>query len=1258
MNLTFQKYLAVFAVLGLPLSPTASGDEKHSESQVPATAEQLQFVRDKVLPLLEARCFECHKASAEPKGSLVLSSRKAMLTGGDSGPAIVPDKPEESLLMEAVRYESFEMPPRSRMPDQEVAILDQWIADGAHWPEDLDVAAVEVTAFPLEARRQSHWAWQPISNPPPPKVRDKAWSQNPVDAFILAKLQKAGLTPAPEADRYTLVRRMYFDIIGLPPSVAQIEAFVSDPDDNDAAMAKVIDELLQSEHFGERWGRHWLDLVRYADTLGHEFDYPLHNAWQYRDFVIRALNADVPYDQFVREHIAGDLLNTPRLNPLKGFNESVIGTGFWFLCEDKHAPVDVRAEEAGKIDNQIDVFSKTFLGMTVACARCHDHKFDAISTRDYYALAGFLQSSRRETAWLDQDHAIENRVKSLKRLRADAGRVAAGMIITKDSKEELQRYALAALEVIRGEPIARAGGDAEIVFEDFEQETPDGWKITGEAFGAGTTTGNFPGQGELTGQVGLRLVNSWNRNDALKGTMQSPDFTITKSGIRFLIGGGKHPQQTCVNLVVEGKAVRTATGQNQEALLPHTWNVAEFLGKTGHIEIVDRHSGGWGHVNVDQIVFTNASEVVGARRDIGVVSAERNCDTAVLSRWVQALNNKQTTSIENPLSLPATWAQASLDSSLETATEEWKVKASRNSTDTPNTETELFANLQNGVPEGWFTTGAAFSEASRSETENATALEWRMSGVQANFADGVSSAVLSKELRGTLSSPTFELTHPEILIRVSGEACRVRLVIDGYLMNEFSELLFGGARQKLDTSGETRWLRLAGDIHRYMGHRAHLEFLDEGNGWFCLSEIRFAKAQGAAPPAETAAPGNSAIAAVIGTIDREAQLVEAWVNSVIEYPTQSTAAFLNSGLVPLNNDTKEWEQAVDLWTREATGIPTPFPVIAMTDGSPEDERIFIRGNHRNLGEPAARNILTALQSNSEISLQGSGRLQLADQLLDDNNPLVARVAVNRIWHHLFGKGIVESTDNFGVLGKLPSHPELLDFLATEFRKDGWSTKRLIRSVMLSKTYRLSSERSEASELQDPTNTLLHRANIRRLQGEAVRDAILTVSGALNTQQFGPPVPVHLTAFMQGRGRPGTDGPLDGSGRRSIYIAVNRNFLSPFMQAFDVPNPVTTTGKRTTSNVPAQALIMLNNEFVNQQAGRWADILLKSETDPAKILAKAWFQLFGRPATEPQMNAILQFAAKGTDAAGDTITLESLTEICHALLNAKEFLFLN
>ena len=291
MNLTLSKLFAVLTVLSFSYSQNAFGDEKPSGLQAQATVEQLQFVKDKVLPLLEARCFECHKASAEPKGSLVLSSRKAMLTGGDSGPAIVPNKPGESLLMEAVRYESFEMPPRSRMPDQEVAILEKWIADGAHWPEALDAAAVEAIEFPLEARRQSHWAWQPITNATAPEVGDKAWSQNPIDAFVLSKLQKAGLKPAPEADRYTLIRRMYFDIIGLPPTIAQIEAFVADPGDNEAAMAKVIDELLQSEHFGERWGRHWLDLVRYADTLGHEFDYPLHNAWQYRDFVIRAVLA-------------------------------------------------------------------------------------------------------------------------------------------------------------------------------------------------------------------------------------------------------------------------------------------------------------------------------------------------------------------------------------------------------------------------------------------------------------------------------------------------------------------------------------------------------------------------------------------------------------------------------------------------------------------------------------------------------------------------------------------------------------------------------------------------------------------------------------------------------------------------------------------------------------------------------------------------------------------------------------------------------
>ena len=327
------------------------------------TPEHLEFVRSKVVPLLQARCFECHKDAKSLKGGLSLGGRKAMLTGGDSGPVIVPGKPDESLLMEAVRYESFEMPPRSKMPEAEIAILERWIAEGAHWPEELESAGrLTVTEFPLEERRKAHWAWQPESQPKLPGVRDAQWQKDAVDTFVLSKLEAQNLKPAPDADRYTLIRRLYFDLIGLPPTIPQIEAFVNDANSDDAAMAKVVEELLASPHFGERWGRHWLDLVRYAETLGHEFDYPLHHAWQYRDYVIRAFNEDVPYDQFVTEHIAGDLMPNPRRHSTEGYNEAVIATGFWFLCEDKHAPVDVKREEASKIDNQIDVFSKSFMG--------------------------------------------------------------------------------------------------------------------------------------------------------------------------------------------------------------------------------------------------------------------------------------------------------------------------------------------------------------------------------------------------------------------------------------------------------------------------------------------------------------------------------------------------------------------------------------------------------------------------------------------------------------------------------------------------------------------------------------------------------------------------------------------------------------------------------------------------------------------------------------------------------------------------------
>ena len=236
---------------------------------------------------------------------------------------------------------------------------------GAPWgKEDAAAAGPDKPAFDLQKRKQDHWAWRPIVRPEPPAVKDAAWPRGPVDRFILAKLEAKNLSPAPPADKRTLLRRVTFDLIGLPPTPAEIDAFLKG--DASDAYEKVVDRLLASPQFGERWGRHWLDLVRYAETRGHEFDYPIPDAYQYRDYVIRALNADVPYDQFVTEQVAGDLLEKPRLNPTEGFNESILGTGFWFLGEEVHSPVDVSQDQADRFDNRIDVFGKTFLGLTVA----------------------------------------------------------------------------------------------------------------------------------------------------------------------------------------------------------------------------------------------------------------------------------------------------------------------------------------------------------------------------------------------------------------------------------------------------------------------------------------------------------------------------------------------------------------------------------------------------------------------------------------------------------------------------------------------------------------------------------------------------------------------------------------------------------------------------------------------------------------------------------------------------------------------------
>ncbi len=1115
-----------------------------AEPQFDAAA--LEFFEKEVRPILAARCHECHSGkSEEPKGGLRLDSRAAILAGGDTGPSVDLAAPKKSLFLDAINYgDLYQMPPKSKLPAREIAVLTRWVEMGAPWPaEDGATAALAKQEFDLQSRETSHWAWQPVQDPAPPVVQNKAWPRQTLDAFVLAKLEQSGLAPAADADRRTLLRRLSFDLIGLPPSPEEVEAFVRDEDPR--AVEKVVDRLLDSPHFGERWGRHWLDLVRYAESRGHEFDYDVPGAWHYRDYVIRALNADVPYDQFVIEHFAGDLLAEPRLHPTEGFNESILGTGFWFLGEWVHSPVDIRLDEADRLDNQLDVASKTFLAMTVACARCHDHKFDAISQRDYYAMAGFLQSSTyRQASFQSQG---QNR------------RVAAD-------------------------------------WESLRQES---------------------------------------RPPLLSALAASRKPVVAKLADYLLAARQVH-------------ARAAAPGSEQ------TTAVAEL-------------------------------------------AAERQIRPEILSRWVTFLSQAQA----NPRDPFHVWAKASDDAAFTAVQKQFLEQAAdrQRGADEALSHVATIIDYAQSGPADWIADGPTFGAgpvvagtailSDQAEAPVAKIAEysaarrdplWNGLRLAPGAANEPGRSGAWVRAGRTFRTPTFTIDAPNVYYLVRGSA-HVYAVVDSHRVNNgplHGSLVHGF--QKVD---EPRWI--AHSLARYRGHRAHIEFsARDGDPLEVLMVVQGDRQPGspldrpntlltetlAASPslAELANGLQSQFQEVLKNlsenrvIDGPAATDEAQLaNWLLEHPelTVADAALLDpvrqAGQTFLSRRT---ELAARI-KEESHTAP------AMWDGSGVNEFLFIRGNPKTAGDPVPRRLLEALVGDEPLDVEsGSGRLQLARQIADPDNPLTGRVLVNRVWHHLFGRGIVASTDNFGVLGEAPTHPELLDYLTNQFIAEGWSVKRLIRSIVLSRTYQMASTSDPAASERDPSNLLLHRQRIRRLEGEVIRDTLLAVSGRLDRTLYGSSIPVHLTAFLQGRGRPGASGPLDGAGRRSIYGAVRRNFLSPMMLAFDTPAPFSTMGRRNVSNVPAQALILMNDPFVVQQARLWAEReLADSNLSAEEHIQRLYLTAFARPATAEESNAALAFLVQQASELGvkndqSPTDFRPWADLCHVLFNAKELIYID
>ncbi|MCG8652324.1 MAG: PSD1 and planctomycete cytochrome C domain-containing protein, partial [Pirellulales bacterium] len=393
-------------VLWIWLGGFASQDRLAAEETAePVPPEQLEFFESRIRPVLVKHCYACHAADSKTiRGGLLLDSRAGMLRGGDLGPALVPGDSSESLLLSALRHESLEMPPKGKLPEAVIKDFELWIDRGAADPRGESIATATSGIDPAAAR--DHWAFQPIQTPTIPRgALSDSWVRNPIDAFVWQKLEQRGWRPAAEADKYTLIRRATFDLIGLPPSEQELEAFLAD--DSPASFERVIDRLLASPHYGQRWGRHWLDLVRYADTNGADENHAMPNAWRYRDWTIRALNQDLSLDQFIVQQLAGDLLPPPSNEEAAA--DLLIATGMLVIGPKMLAEQDKEKMRIDIVDEQIDTVSRTMLGMTIACARCHDHKFDPISSEDYYALAGIFASTRTMlnedfvSKWMERD---------------------------------------------------------------------------------------------------------------------------------------------------------------------------------------------------------------------------------------------------------------------------------------------------------------------------------------------------------------------------------------------------------------------------------------------------------------------------------------------------------------------------------------------------------------------------------------------------------------------------------------------------------------------------------------------------------------------------------------------------------------------------------------------------------------------------------------------------------------------------------------
>lgn len=1114
--------IGLFSLLGSAAGILRAQPAATTEGGLRFSDQQIAFFESEIRPLLVERCWKCH-SERKQEGGLRLDSRAAILAGGDLGAAATPGDPAASRISEAVGYAGdIQMPPNGKLSEREIAAINRWVHDGLAWSKaDSHSTPTSGKSGTVTAPRPTPWSFQPVTDPAVPDVQKPDWCRSPLDRFILSRLEAAGMNPAPQADKWTLIRRAKFDLLGLPPTPSEIDAFLSDnaPD----AFARLVDRFLASPEYGQRWGRHWLDVARYADSNGQDENLAYINAFRYRDYVVDAFNGDKPYDQFVREQLAGDLLPDSRDDEQR--YERLVATGFLTLGPKMLAEDDPVKMEMDIVDEQVDTIGAAFLGLTLGCARCHDHKFDPISTADYYALAGIFKSTRTMdnfkvvAQWHERPLATPAEVATVAEHRDRvAGKKAelaahvdrANRALVTTARERLADYLLAATELLEAPALVSlvqgsmvAGGTSlppETILREAEKFDRGNVLVDTTHYGAGI--GIILNRGELPNYVEY-------------------DLKVPHAGWYQLELRYAATEPRSVQVLIDGKlrkadAAAQATGSwNPDSQRWCPDGVFEL--PAGMVVLRIERAGPFPHLDRIALVprMSDPPHAIHAPQSPDELARERCLLVGFLTQWVSHL------------------AQAKQDA--------------------------------NSVWQLWF-----------AYQKNADISPDQFRGVAATVANRVLAA----------GKPA---TAAEL-------ATRYQALIEAAASRD----------QKSLPTAEKKATPTPGDAPADPVDEALRRIVSDPQG-----PLRtFAQAE-----AHFSAPDRDAV-------------------------------------------TRLQREVVEL---ERTAPPALPQAMAVEDGKATDLRIHLRGSHLALGEIAPRGFPRALGGKeSPLPSAASGRLELAQWVTNPGNPLVSRVMVNRLWRWHFGAGLVRSTDNFGNLGERPSHPELLDWLAMRFVASGWSVKAMHRLIMLSATYQMSTTYNATASNADPDNRLLWRMNRRRLEAEAVRDALLFVGGQLDTSLRGTLLTAKPREYVTGTASVNATNYV--TDRRSLYLPVVRSALYEPLQAFDFAEPTTIKGDRESTTIASQALFMMNSDVVNEQSSRLAARLVAQHPDDVAARVRDLYDCaLGRAPAESETARALAFVNHyGTAAAADGASASDVLAwqaLCRVLLSSNEFLYM-